>query len=109
MWHESALRIHRSWGLVRGKSDKADSALIAEYAFRHADKAVSYRTPSPALRIGRRRIWIGRRLIYIQCGFFCTGCRKSRSPSGRNGVRARLNAKFSKKIADCGSALGINH
>lgn len=35
---ESAYRIKHSMGMVRGKSDKADSGVIAEYAFRHADK-----------------------------------------------------------------------
>ncbi len=42
MWHESPLRIKRSLGIVRGKSDKADSLRIAQYAFRNKDKAVRY-------------------------------------------------------------------
>lgn len=35
---ESAYQIRHSMGIVRGKSDKADSGVIAEYAFRHSDK-----------------------------------------------------------------------
>jgi transposase len=35
---ESAYRIKHSMGIVRGKSDKADSAMIATYAYRHVDK-----------------------------------------------------------------------
>lgn len=42
MWLEMPLRIKRSMGIVRGKSDKADSFRIADYAWRHQDKAVRY-------------------------------------------------------------------
>ena len=42
IWIDSGLRIRNSMGIVRGKSDKADSLRIAEYAFRHWDKAVLY-------------------------------------------------------------------
>lgn len=42
IWIDSGLRIRNSMGIVRGKSDKADSGRIAEYAFRHWDKAVLY-------------------------------------------------------------------
>ncbi len=33
----STYRIKHSMGIVRGKSDKADSAMIATYAYRHMD------------------------------------------------------------------------
>ncbi len=39
LWLESSLRIKRSLGLQRGKSDKIDSVRISEYAFRYADQA----------------------------------------------------------------------
>ena len=42
IWIDSGLRIKNSMGIVRGKSDKADSCRIAEYAFRHWDKAELY-------------------------------------------------------------------
>lgn len=42
IWIDSGLRIRNSMGIVRGKSDKADSGRIAEYAFRHWDKAELY-------------------------------------------------------------------
>lgn len=42
IWIDSGLRIRNSMGIVRGKSDKADSCRIAEYAFRHWDKAILY-------------------------------------------------------------------
>jgi len=39
IWLEAALQIKRSMGIVRGKSDKADSMHIASYACRFKDKA----------------------------------------------------------------------
>lgn len=50
MWLESALKIKRSMGLQRLKSDKADSAVIAEYAMRFQDKAVAYKPLKPSLK-----------------------------------------------------------
>ena len=49
IWRESALQIKRSMGVRKGKDDKADSLMIAEYAMRHMDKAVIYETPSDAI------------------------------------------------------------
>ena len=50
IWRESALQIKRSMGVRKGKDDKADSLMIAEYAMRHMDKAVIYQTPSSTIR-----------------------------------------------------------
>lgn len=50
IWRESALQIKRSMGLRKGKDDKADSLMIAEYAMRHMDKAVIYQTPGKTVR-----------------------------------------------------------
>ena len=50
IWRESALQIKRSMGVRKGKDDKADSLMIAEYAMRHIDKAVIYETPSDNIR-----------------------------------------------------------
>ncbi len=49
LWMEDPSRIKNSFGLVRGKSDSVDARRIAEYAFRHHDKAVAYRLPSKEL------------------------------------------------------------
>lgn len=46
MWLEMPLRIKCSMGLVRGKSDRVDSYRIADYAWRHQDKAVRYKPES---------------------------------------------------------------
>jgi transposase len=50
IWRESALQIKRSMGVRKGKDDKADSLMIAEYAMRHMDKAVIYETPNDNVR-----------------------------------------------------------
>lgn len=42
-WLESGLKIKQSFGMVRGKTDKTDAILIAEYAFRFQDKAVLFK------------------------------------------------------------------
>ncbi len=51
MWLESALRIHHTRGLVRGKDDKVDSRRIAEYALRqYSSKVRAYELDSKELR-----------------------------------------------------------
>ena len=50
IWRESALQIKQSSGIHRGKDDKADSLMIAEYAMRHLDKAVYYESPDKTVR-----------------------------------------------------------
>ena len=49
LWMEDPSRIKNSFGLVRGKSDPVDARRIAEYAFRHLDKAVAYKLPDKEL------------------------------------------------------------
>lgn len=46
---ENALQIKRSMGVLRGKTDKADSRTIAIYAYRFADKLKPYVLPGAAL------------------------------------------------------------
>lgn len=50
IWREGALQIKRSMGVRKGKDDKADSFMIAEYAVRNIDKAVVYESPSSTIR-----------------------------------------------------------
>ena len=49
VWRESALQIRWSLGIRRGKDDKADSMAIAEYAWRHMDKACLFHIPEEKL------------------------------------------------------------
>lgn len=49
IWLENPLQIKLSSGIRREKTDAADARMIAEYAYRHQDKAKSYSPQSPAL------------------------------------------------------------
>ena len=42
VWRESALQIHCSKGFQRGKSDKEDSEIIAQYAARHQNRYTAF-------------------------------------------------------------------
>jgi transposase len=50
IWMENPLQIKQSSGIRRGKSDPADSLMIAEYAYRNWDKATPYRLPDKDLQ-----------------------------------------------------------
>lgn len=49
LWVENALRLKRSLGLKRGKSDKADAAEIANYGFLHRRRAILFKLPSKTI------------------------------------------------------------
>lgn len=49
LWVENALRLKRSLGLKRGKSDKADAAEIANYGFLHRRKAILFKLPGKTI------------------------------------------------------------
>ncbi len=49
MWIESAYVIRHSNGIQRVKTDRADASMIAEYAWRHQDKAVLFEPLSDSL------------------------------------------------------------
>jgi transposase len=50
VWMESALQMKRSIGMIRGKTDKADSYRIAKYALSHQDQAVCVSLASSTLQ-----------------------------------------------------------
>jgi transposase len=56
---ENALQIKRSMGVLRGKTDKADSRTIALYAYRFVDKLKPYLLPGRTLL--RLRVLFGQR------------------------------------------------
>lgn len=49
LWLDDPTRIKNSMGLTRGKNDSIDAARIADYAYRHSDKAVRYVIPDAAI------------------------------------------------------------
>jgi len=46
----NALAIKRSMGVIRGKNDKADARVIAQYAFRFQDKLKEFHLPTESLQ-----------------------------------------------------------
>ena len=49
LWVENALRLKRSLGLKRGKSDRADTAEIANYGFLHRRRAILFELPGKTI------------------------------------------------------------
>lgn len=62
-WLESSMRIKRSMGLQRGKSDKVDAVRIAEYAYRHADQAVLWQPEREVLTRLKQLVAMRKRFI----------------------------------------------
>ncbi len=50
IWRENAIQLKRSLGLRRGKDDVADAWAIAEYAYRHVDKATNFNPLLPEVK-----------------------------------------------------------
>ncbi len=56
VWLESPLQIKLSSGIRREKTDPTDARMIAEYAFRHQDKAKAFKPSSKAL--AELKVWM---------------------------------------------------
>ena len=63
LWLESSLRIKRSLGLQRGKSDKIDAIRISEYAFRYADQASIWQPERQTISKLRQLVSLRKRLL----------------------------------------------
>ena len=63
LWVESSLRIKRSLGLQRGKSDRVDAMRISEYAFRYQDQAVIWQPERDTLIRLRNLVGLRKRLL----------------------------------------------
>jgi transposase len=63
IWMENPMQIKLSSGVKRGKNDSADSLMIAQYAYRHRDKAKPYQLPEKDLHALNILMGYRRRLI----------------------------------------------
>lgn len=63
LWLESSLRIKRSLGLQRGKSDKIDAIRISEYAYRYSDKAKIWKPERQIIIKLRQLVALRKRLL----------------------------------------------
>ncbi|WP_252589846.1 transposase, partial [Solitalea agri] len=62
---ENPLQIKRSMGICRGKTDRADSSIIAQYALRFQDRLRAYQLPCATLQ--SIRILLGQRERLVNC------------------------------------------
>lgn len=69
MWLENAKSIRDSSGIRRLKSDRADAAMIAEYAMRNHDRTILYEPLSPALSQLRELSLYRQMLVRQRSGF----------------------------------------
>lgn len=69
MWLENAKSIKDASGIRRMKSDRADASMIAEYAMRNNDKAVTYKPLSPSLSQLRELYLYRQMLVRHRCSF----------------------------------------
>lgn len=82
IWRESALQIKESSGLRKGKNDKADSLMIAEYAMRHMDKVHLYQSTDGkilevrALLLYRRKLEQEKTSKLVSKGIESYGCQE---------------------------------
>jgi transposase len=72
LWLESALQIKLSSGVKRGKTDKADAAFIAHYAFSHTSKIRLYQLPNKTLISLKRLLSFRERLVKHQMTYKIT-------------------------------------
>lgn len=106
IWIEMPYAIKHSMGLVRGKSDKADSLLIAEYAWRHQDKAVPYEPLKPALRSLREVVLMRQQLVRERAAHMVRKQGKDISTPSEGlsfirGISKRVIAALDKEIEKC--------
>lgn len=66
---ESALRIKRSFGIARGKNDKADAERIARYCYLHRDELTLTTLPAKAIQRLKKLLSLRDKLVSHNSGF----------------------------------------
>ena len=106
IWIEDAYTIKHSSGIQRVKNDKADSAFIAEYAWRHQDKAVVFEPMSESLTQLREVFLYRHKLVQQKVAMEIRkggkeAYGKSRAMSFINRKSKHLIAEIEKAVAEC--------
>ena len=111
IWLENALRIKGCNALKRLKDDKVDSAMIADYAMRHADKVVLWRPLGESLSQLRELFLYRHRLVRHRCSFEVRNSEKNltleKSPVKKlmRHSSDRIIAQINREIAQCEKAI----
>jgi transposase len=90
-WLEPGLRIKQSQGMTRGKNDKIDAIRIANYAYRHKDQAVCYKSRDLILEQIKDLMAYRNRLIEAK---------KAIEVSSKELIRVKTNDKIAQYISD---------
>ncbi len=93
LWLESSLRIKRSLGLQRGKSDKVDAIRISEYASRYADQATIWQPERQKISKLRQLVSLRKRLLNAK-----NALKVPLDEPGRRAVSAFQNKKLQKEM-----------
>ena len=110
IWIENAYAIKHSSGIQRVKNDKADSAIIAEYAWRQQDKVVPFEPLNESLAQLReiflyRHKLVGQRVAMELRKEDKSQSNKSKAISFINRKSKHLIAEINKTIAECDKAI----
>lgn len=89
MWLEWALRIQRSSGITRGKDDKYDSLVLAEYACRYQDRAIRYE-PESKLIAALRSLFLHRQYIVEERKRVSTRCKHLKEYKKATGTASKV-------------------
>lgn len=105
IWIESAYTIKHSSGIQRVKTDRADSAVIAEYAWRHNDKAKPFEPMSESLE-QLREVFLYRHKLVQQKVAMDVRKQDKQNVKGQGGSFIKrkskhLMAEIVKAIAEC--------
>lgn len=105
MWLENPYAIKHSAGLQRLKTDKADASLIAEYVWRHQDKAVLYQPMSESLESLREVFLYRQKLVQQRVAMeIRQGSKESSKSKGMSFVNRKsrhLVDEINKVIKEC--------
>lgn len=98
-WLENALQIKRSVGLKRGKNDKADAKVIAEYCLVHRHKAKLFTLPAKPLLALKQLLSQRERLVKMQSSLKSTSKETKEFGSDETGVVNKTSNSVIRTLA----------
>lgn len=99
LWLESPIQIKRSAGFVRGKSDKADALMIANYCYVHCRKAKLYTLPTKPIMALKQLLTFRERLIKMQTRLKITAKEMKEFDADMSGIVAGHSEGLIRSIA----------
>lgn len=103
IWIESAYAIKHSSGIQRVKTDRADASMIAEYAWRHQDKAVLFEPLSDSLSQLREVFLYRHKLVQQQVAMEVR--KQDKTTAGTSKAISFINRKSKHLIGEINKAI----